>query len=185
MSSEASLDDKLAINRALDLPDPASIPTPPKGYQPTDPILRSARLKKVAKNLEAELHDALLECAKLGGKVTELLGEYAPSGDKAAPLAAGLEQVQDALSNAYELVRYLEEKKAILLSDGRAYVELVMREYEHHADRKPGLTTKFKETAQFSRAIGEAIREGRTEAKKRREAGSRSSSDSSESPQDS
>jgi hypothetical protein len=167
---EAALDDKLAINRALPITAAESIPTPPEGYQPTEPDKRVARLKKVARSGEAELLDALQECAALGPKLPQLLGEYAPSGEEAAPIAEELTQVQSTLARLYALAGYLEERKAILLSDGRGFVELVMREFEHHIDRKIGLGATFKDTAKFSRSIGEAISEGIAEAKRQKAA---------------
>lgn len=168
MSAEASLDDKFATNRTLSIPAVEEIPEVPAGYQPTEVELRASRLKKVAKSLEAELQDALEECGALGSKVGELLGELAPSGEKASALAKELAQVQAALSRAWLLVGYLEERKAILLSDGRGYIDLVKREYDHLIDRKPGLASSFQETVQFSKSISQAISEGRAEAKRRR-----------------
>jgi hypothetical protein len=165
--SEAAIDDKIANNRTLVITKPESIPAPDPRYQPTESDKRASRLKKVAKNLEAELIDALDECVKLGPEVKVLLGEYAPDGEKAAPISADLAMVRAALSRVYELAAYLEEKKMILLSDGRAYIDAIKREYDHHADRKSGLASTFRETVQFSKAIGDAISDGIAEAKKK------------------
>jgi hypothetical protein len=169
-SPEAALDDKLATTRTLPITAPEAIPKPPAGYQATEPEERSVRLKKVAKSLEAELLDALQECARLGADVTVLLGEYAPSGERAAPIAADLEEVMTTLSRVYALAQYLEERKALLLSDGRGYIDLVTREYEHHVDRKPALGSTFRDLVRFNESVSEAIREGIAEAKRQRAA---------------
>jgi hypothetical protein len=167
-NTQAALDDKLAKNRTLSTPEPEAIPEPPAGYERTEPELRAARLKRVSKKLEAEVLESVKECAALGDRMPELLGAYAPPGEEANRLAEELERVMTALSKTEELLAFLEEKKAILLSDARGYNELVMREYEHHVGRKPGLATTFKDTVRFDKAIGEAISEGMAEARRRK-----------------
>jgi hypothetical protein len=167
-SSQAALDDKLAKNRTLPTPEPESIPVPPEGYERTDPDLRATRLKRVSKKLEAELLDSVRECAALDDRMPELLGQYAPPGAEAARIVGELERVMTSIARAEELLAFLEEKKAILLSDARGYNELVMREYEYHAGRKPGLATTLKDTVRFHKAVGEAISEGIAEAKRRK-----------------
>jgi hypothetical protein len=166
--------DKLTKTRNLSIPDPKTISEVPTGYEATSGEERIGLVQRVAKNLEAEMVVALQECSALGDKVTQLLGEYAPSGAKAAPLAKELEQIRVALAKTYELLDYLEERKALLLSDGKDYLDAIKKEYEHHEGRKPGLSTTFQSTIKFNNASGDAISEGRANAKKRRTKDSKS-----------
>jgi hypothetical protein len=160
--------DKIAKTRTLSIPNPSTISEVPHGYEATSGDDRVGLVQRVAKSLEAELVAALQECAALGDKVTQLLGEYAPSGSKAAPIAAELAQVRASLAKVYELVGYLEERKALLLSDGKDYMDTIKKEYAHHEGRKPGLPSTFQNSIKFNSAAGEAISEGRADAKKRK-----------------
>jgi hypothetical protein len=165
--------DKLIKTRILSIPSPDRISDVPEGYEATSGDERVGLVQRVGKNVEAELITALQECAALGDKVPLLLGQYAPSGTKAAPIATELALVKVSLAKAQELVGYLEERKALLLSDGKDYMDAIKKEYTHHEGRKPGLSVTFQYTIKFNNSAGEAISEGRADAK-RRKAGEKS-----------
>jgi hypothetical protein len=168
--SNDNFEEKINKTRTLPIPSAKNIADLPDGYQPTDPAARAAKLLKVDKKLEAELHDALQECGAIGADLPTLLGEYAPAASEANTYAQELTDVQNLLDKLELLTAYAQERKAILLSDGRGYVAKVKRNYDFHIEQKPGLAARFPKFIGFFRAIGEAISEGRAEAKKKREA---------------
>ena len=163
-----SIEEKIARTRTLPIPEPSSIPSAPKGYEPTKPEEQQTRLKRVAREREAELVDALEESAAIGAATAGYLGKFAPSGERAAPIVDELKLTQEALSRAEQLVAYLEERKAILLSDGRTHVDALKREYDHYSERDTELATTFKAMVRYHKSVSAAISEGLAEAKKRK-----------------
>lgn len=166
--SEKTFEEKITTNRNLPIPGASGIPDVPAGYQPTDPGLRTTRFHKVARDLEAELLASLKECAELD--LPALLGEYAPPASEAATYAQELAAVRGLLAKLELLTTYAQERKSILLNDGRSFTLKLKKAYEYHIEKKPGLAVTFQETVTYLDAIGEAISAGRAEAKKRREA---------------
>lgn len=164
-----SFEDKIAKNRTCPIPAAETVSELPEGYQPTDAATRASRLHKVAKELEAELLAALKEYAATKPETHQQLGEYAPSVAEAKRLSEELDQVQSLLTRLYALTSYAEERKSILLHDARALSLQFKRPYEYHIDQKPGLASAFEKMVKFLRAIGDAISEGRAEAKRQRE----------------
>src|SRR5262245_52071487 len=80
-----TFEDKVARTRTLPIPESTSIPAAPRGYEPMKPEERQTRLRRVPRELEAELVDALEESAILGASTAGYLGKFAPSGEDAAP----------------------------------------------------------------------------------------------------
>jgi hypothetical protein len=168
ITSEAALNDQLAVTRKLPIMEAGAIPSAPEGYIPTPADLRVKTLRKVDEKLEAELQDALEECGKRGEEMAKELSKNAPPSDKGRQLAEELDFVALSLKKAEYLTQYLRERKSILLSDGVIYVEKVKEQLDHHVKFDPQLGTHYRQTNKFFGARGASISEGIAEAKRKR-----------------
>jgi hypothetical protein len=166
VSSEAALNDRIATNRTLPIPNEDNIPAMPDGYKPTDGTFRVKVLRKVDETQEAELRNALLECAALD--LAKELGPAAPTKEKGTQLSDEVLRLDNSLHKAEALVQYLKERKSILLNDSVIYLEQVRDELDHFEKSKPQLSSKFRNTRVFFNARSQSISQGISEAKKKK-----------------
>lgn len=166
---EASLDDKISTNRALALPEPASIPGPTPGYKPSEASER-VYLKRIADKQQAEAIQSLDECIEKGPKLTEDLGRYVPSIETLSKLRAQKKLSIIVKAKVEALRRFVEEKDDILNHDIAVALDKITKELAHQIEtNNPQLENEYPETLSYSRAHGDSVREGRAKAKQQKD----------------
>jgi hypothetical protein len=160
---EADFDDTIAHNRSLPLLDTEAVPHPPRGYRPTDPDVRRARLRRFAGDLRSELMDALREAASRDLR-TEL-GRFAPEPQRAAALVERLTTTGEAVARAEALLAYAREIDQIALSDAFLLLELENKQYANAVEHDPSLLAHYRALVKLFEARSAAIAEGMARAK--------------------
>jgi hypothetical protein len=162
--AEADFDDTIALNRAIPILDPASVPRSPPGFRLTDSDTRNRRLRKLAAEDRAEAVNALEEAGARDLKAD--LGKYAPSPTQAPPLAQRLVQTGELVAVAQSLLAYAREVDQIALSDALVFLEAEHKQLEHAVEHEPALATRYRALGVLFAARTDAILEGRARAAK-------------------
>ncbi len=160
---EADFDDTIAHNRSLPLLDTQAVPHPPRGYRPTDPDVRRARLRRFAGDLRSESMDALREAASRDLR-TEL-GRFAPEPQRAAALVERLTTTGEAVARAEALLAYAREIDQIALSDAFLLLELENKQYANAVEHDPSLLAHYRALVKLFEARSAAIAEGMARAR--------------------
>jgi hypothetical protein len=167
--SEISINETIAVNRALPVVEASSIPLPSPGFRPTAIEIRRRQLRRIAAELESEVVEALREYATRGAEIAKTLGEKAPSAESAALLLSRLHAVQNSLTSVDLLRTYLAELEEIALSDSIEFLEKAKKRIDLEAADDPTLKAYHKRMLTFFEARGALISEGRTRAAEDRE----------------
>jgi hypothetical protein len=160
---EADFDDTIAHNRSLPLLDHQAIPHPPRGYRPTNPDIRRARLRRFAGDLRSESMDALREAASRDLQAE--LGRFAPDPQRAAALAERLTLTGEAVARAEALLAYAREIDQIALSDAFLILDLENKQYTNAVAHDPSLLAHYRALVKLFEARSGAITEGIARAK--------------------
>ena len=160
---EADFDDTIARNRSLPLLDAQAVPHPPRGYRPTDPDVRRARLRRFAGDLRSESMDALREAA---GRDLQLeLGRFAPDPQRAAALVERLTITGEGVARAEALLAYEREIDQIALSDAFLLLDSENKQYANAVEHDPSLLAHYRALVKLFESRSVAIAEGMARAK--------------------
>lgn len=160
---EADFDDTIAHNRSLPLLDTQAVPHPPRGYRPTDPDVRRARLRRFAGDLRSESMDALREAANRD--LRDELGRFAPEPQRAAALVERLTTTGEAVARAEALLAYAREVDQIALSDAFLFLDLENKQYANAVEHDPSLLAHYRALVKLFEARSVAIVDGIARAK--------------------
>ena len=153
---EADLNDTIANNRGLPLLSADTLPPPPAGYRPSDPLACQRRLRRFAFDLRAEAVNALEESA--GRDIRKELGQFAPSAQRAQILVDKLTQTGELVARAGALSAYASEMDQIAMSDAIIFLESVHQQYENAVTHNASLATSYRALATlFSMRSGAII----------------------------
>jgi hypothetical protein len=161
--SEADFDDTIARNRALALLDPATVPTPPTAYRPTDPDVRNRRLRRLSSELRAEAGEALREAAKRD--LAADLGKYAPDPARAPALLERMTTTGQFVTAVQTLLAYARELDQIAMSDVLVFLEAENKQLVHSLQHEPALAPRYTALQQLFASRAGAIAEGMARAK--------------------
>ena len=160
---EADFDDTIAHNRSLPLLDAQAVPHPPRGYRPTDPDVRRARLRRFAGDLRSESMDALREAG--GRDLRAELGRFAPEPQRAAALVERLTATGEGVARAEALLAYAREIDQIALSDAFLFLDLESKQYTNAVEHEPSLLAHYRSLVRLFEARSVAIASGIARAK--------------------
>lgn len=163
-SIEDSLD-RLTVNRRVAIPLAKSIPSPGPGYVPLSSEGKQ-RLRKIADDLRSEAHGALAQITANHDRFRPDLGELVPDAALAAPLAARLIAVEEAMTNAEALIQFMRDMEMIAVNDVIEYLEAVNDELQHRLPKRPQLATAYSKLRTLFEMRSSAMSEGRVRARK-------------------
>lgn len=161
-SPEASQGDTIAGNRALPVPNLASVPPPARGYRQTPAKLR-LQLRRLDNDLHAELIEALVQCGLRNLK--EDFGRNAPDGSRAALLAERIKAIKEVVAAADLFSEFVHELHNIAINDAVVLLEDVNSLVETHLSRDPGLGRDYSAIRKLFEARAKKISEGLAKAR--------------------
>jgi hypothetical protein len=161
----AAFDDTITRNRACALPSSADVPKPAPGYRPTDPKMRSRRLRKLPFALRAESVLALQQLAARGADLKKELGPYAPDPKHCADTAARLAATSALVTAAQNLLRFAKEVDQIAGSDAYQVLHSTNKLLEPALSHNPDLAQTYAAVGAVFKSIGDAVRTGQAESK--------------------
>jgi hypothetical protein len=165
MADEAPSNERAALIRGLSSVDATMLPGAPSAFQPLDATDQS-RLRKVAKEHEAELRGALDQIAARGGAIKADLGNNAPNPDRSTALSAKLKANRAAKLKLEALLAYIDDSNAVALNDAVLLLEDVRDLLVPNLKSNAGLGELFSETFDYFDAVGQKISEGIARKKK-------------------
>jgi hypothetical protein len=155
---EADFNDTIAHNRSLPLLAPEAVPHRPQGFRPTDPEVRSRRLRRLSSDLRAEAAEALDEAS--GRDLKSDLGRFAPEPQRASALVARIRQTGELVARAQDLLQYAKEVDELALSDALLFLEAEKKQFNHSIEHDPSLVSRYRALAKLFAARSGAIAEG-------------------------
>ena len=156
--------DPVTVNRTAEVPEAASVPRPPSQYRPSPPD-RRRRLRRIAEGHVAEATAAAEEVMQRGPELQTDFGSRAPSSNDFKVVLDRVTKVQTTLAAVRTLLGFLEENEDIALSDLVMLLEHAHRLYDANATIDPALAQHYRALETFFRFRGEAISEGRAQAR--------------------
>jgi hypothetical protein len=164
----ASPDDRVAAIRGLTPIDATMLPATPKPFQALTGDDQGG-LRKVAKEDEAEIQQALAQIAGRGAELKNDLGKNAPDPERAAALVERLKANRAARTKLASLLSYVEDSNAVALHDAVLLVNEVKLLLEPNLKRDATLEETYSEVLEYSELVGQKISEGRARKRKERE----------------
>ena len=170
MSEEQiTLSDTIVRNRALVLPEPASIPEAPQGYIPS-PLSDTKGLRRIAGKLDAEAAQALDQCIERGKELQLELGDGVSSVERLIALKEKKKRLLAIKARLASLKQFIEEADDITNHDLATALSDLGDEVEHRLKKKPQLANNYDLLLKYSSAHGELIAEGRVRAQEKKQA---------------
>jgi hypothetical protein len=165
MSDETPSNDRISTLRALPAIEETTLPEAPVKYQALT-ASDQTKLRKVAKEHEAEVRQALEQLASRGEKVREELGNNAPDPKRAEALAVRLKNNKAARTKLEALISYLDDDNAVVLNDSLILLEDTKELVEPNLKKNAALANHYSEIFDYFQAVGQKISEGIARKKK-------------------
>ena len=164
----ASPDDRVAVIRGLTPLEASTLPAIPKQFQALTSDDQSG-LRKVAKEDEAELQQALSQIAGRGAELQNDFGKNAPDPERAAAIAERLKANRAARTKLAALLSYVEDSNAVALHDAALLVNEVNQLLAPNLKKDATLEESYSDVLEYADLVGQKISEGRARKRKERE----------------
>jgi hypothetical protein len=165
MSDDTPSNDRIGALRSLPAVEEAVLPATPSAYQ-TLTALDQSKLRRVAKDHEAEVRQALEQFASRGDKVREDLGNNAPDPKRATALALRMKNNKGARAKLEALLSYLNDDNVVVLNDAVILLEDIRDLAEPNLKKNAALANQYSETFEYFQGVGQKISEGMARKKK-------------------
>jgi hypothetical protein len=160
--------ERIGVLRGLPAVDQSALPTVPGAYQALTSTDQT-RLRRVAREHEAEVRQALEQYAARGDEARKDLGSNAPDPKHAAALAARLKNNKTARAKLEALITFLDDDNAVALNDTVLLLEEVRDFAEPNLKRNASISENYSETFEYFQIVGQKISEVLTRKKEKKE----------------